>query len=254
MPYSDQTGFDVYLNLRDRKSRGQAFIDGLNHQGNEFSVLCGCIKDLKFEYDRLNPHRVKTAMVFRKPTKTDSKATTEKLWIPAEEFAAKVPKLLKKPMTRVMGSTGEGKGIFVNLLLAIEANQAVSTFTRLHDPMDDSAEDRWSIPKASKGIAESHKAVKAFVAEFDRRVENGIAQPKSLDVFDEIDLLANRDSTVNKLLLNCAKGMRHNGMRAIVTGQSPSVGKKGLEWAIVTGQSPSVGKKGLEWADTAPCK
>ena len=231
VPYSDQTGFDVYLNLRDRKSRGQAFIDGLNHQGNEFSVLCGCIKDLKFEYDRINPHRVKTSMVFRKAQKAESKATIDKLWIPADQFAAKVPKLLKKPMTRVMGSTGEGKGIFVNLLLAIETNQAVPTFTRLHDPMDDSAEDHWNIPKASKGIAESHKAVKAFVAEFDRRVENGIAQPKSLDVFDEIDILADRDSSVNKSLLNCAKGMRHNGMRAIVTGQSPSVGKKGLEWA-----------------------
>jgi predicted nucleic acid-binding Zn-ribbon protein len=231
VPYADQTGFDVYLNLRDRKSRGQAFIDGLNAQGNEFSVICGCIKDLKFEYDRINPHRVKTSMVFRKAQKAESKATIDKLWIPADQFGAKVPKLLKKPMTRVMGSTGEGKGVFVNLLLAIEANQAVPALVGLHDPMDSSEEDHWNLPKASKGAAQSLKAVKAFIAEFDRRSENGVAHPRTLDIFDEIDILADRDSSVNKSLLNCAKGMRHNGMRACLMGQSPSVGKKGLEWA-----------------------
>lgn len=231
VPYSDGTGFDVFFSLRDRKIRGQATIDALTHRGNEFSVLCGCIKDLKFEYDRTNPHRIKSAMVFRKPTKTDSKATIDKLWIPADQFAMKVPKLLKKPMSRIMGSTGEGKGVLVNLLLAVEANQAVPALIRLHDPMDGSVEDHWNIPKASKGAAQSLKAIKAFIAEFDHRVENAISQPKTLDVFDEIDILADRDGSINKSLLNCAKGMRHNGMQAYLMGQSPSVGKKGLEWA-----------------------
>ncbi|MBD1842604.1 hypothetical protein H6F89_04095 [Cyanobacteria bacterium FACHB-63] len=231
VPYSDNTGFDVYLSLRDRKIRGQATIDALNDRGNEFSVLCGCIKDLKFEYDRINPHRIKTAMVFRKPPKTDTKATIDKLWIPAEQFAAKVPKLLKKPMTRIMGATGEGKGIVVNLLLAIEASQESPCLVRLHDPMDHSEEDYWQIPKASKGTAQTAKAVKAFVAEFNQRLEHGIAQPRTLDVFDELDIVAERDSSVNKSMLSCAKGMRHNGMRAYVIGQSPSAGKKGFEWA-----------------------
>lgn len=231
VPYSDNTGFDVFFSLRDRKIRGQATIEALNDRGNEFSVLCGTIKDLKFEYDRTNPHRIKTTMVFRKPGKTDSKATIDKLWIPADQFAAKVPKLLKKPMTRVMGSTGEGKGIFVNLLLAIESNQPTPCLTRLHDPMDNSEEDYWNIPKISKGAAQSTKAVKAFGAEFEQRLENGTSHPRTLDIFDEVDILADRDSSINKLLLNCSKGMRHNGMRACLIGQSPSVGKKGLEWA-----------------------
>ena len=231
VPYADSTGFEVYFNLRDRRSRGQSFIEALNHRGNEFSVVCGTIKDLKFEYDRINPHRIKTALIFRKPAKIDSKTTIDKLWIPAEQFATKVPKLLKKPMSRVMGSTGEGKGVFVNLLLAVEANQPNPCLTRLHDPMDNSEEDYWNLPKTSKGAAQSTKAVKAFVEEFDRRLENGIAHPRTLDVFDEVDILADRDSNINKLLLNCSKGMRHNGMRACLIGQSPSVGKKGLEWA-----------------------
>lgn len=230
VPYSDQTGFDVYFNLRDRKSRGQAFLDGLNAQGNEFSVLCGCIRDLKFEYDRINPHRIKTSMVFRKATKTESKATIDKLWIPAAQFE-KVYKLLKKPVTRISGSTGEGKGIFANLLLAIESNQPHPSFTRLHDPMDGSSEDYWQIPKASKGAAATKKAIKAFVVEFKNRLENGISDPKTLDVFDEIDIIADSDSTINKDFLSCSKGMRHNGMRAYLIGQSPSVGKKAWEWA-----------------------
>ncbi len=231
VPYSDQTGFDVYFNLRDRKSRGQAFIEGLNDLGNEFSIVCGCIKDLKFEYDRINPHRIKTATVFRKAQKVESKATIDKLWIPAEQFATKIPKLLKKPMTRIMGATGEGKGIFVNLLLAVQANQSEPSIVRLHDPMDESAQDYWNIPKSSKGKAATTKAVKSFVAEFDRRLDQGIAQPITLDVFDEIDIVADGDSSINKSFLNCSKGMRHNGMRAYIVGQSPSVGKKGWEWA-----------------------
>jgi hypothetical protein len=101
----------------------------------------------------------------------------------------------------------------------------------LHDPMDGSAEDHWQIPKASKGAAQSVKAMKAFLAEFDQRLEKHIAHPKTLDIFDEVDILAERDSSINKSMLTCAKGMRHNGMRAYLIGQSPSAGKKGFEWA-----------------------
>ena len=230
VPYSDQTGFDVYFNLRDRKARGQAFIDSLDDQGNQFSIICGCVKDLKFEYDRINPHRIKTAMVFRKASKKEPKAAIDKLWISASQFE-RVYKLLKKPMTRVMGSTGEGKGIFVNLLLALEANQSAPTFTRLHDPMNGSSQDYWQISKTSKGKAETTKAVKSFISEFDDRLESGISEPKTLDIFDEIDILADSDSSVNKAFLNSSKGMRHCGMRAYLIGQSPSVGKKGFEWA-----------------------
>jgi len=50
-------------------------------------------------------------------------------------------------------------------------------------------------------------------------------------VFDEIDILADSDSSVNKDFLNSSKGMRHCGMKAYLIGQSPSVGKKGFEWA-----------------------
>ena len=230
VPYGDQTGFDVYFNLRDRKSRGQAFIESLNDRGNEFSIVCGCIKDLKFEYDRINPHRIKTAMVFRKAQKAESKATIDKLWIPAAQFE-KVYHLLKKPVSRIMGSTGEGKGIFANLLLAIEANQLAPTFTRLHDPMDGSSEDYWQISKTSKGATATKNAIKRFVSEFKHRLENGISEPNTLDVFDEIDIIADSDSSINKDFLSCSKGMRHNGMRAYLIGQSPSVGKKFWEWA-----------------------
>ena len=230
VPYSDQTGFDVYFNLRDRKARGQAFIDALNTRGNEFSILCGCVKDLSFEYDRINPHRIKTAMVFRKASKKEPKSAIDKHWTPSSQFE-KIYKLLKKPVTRVMGATGEGKGIFVNLLLALEANQTVPTFTRLHDPVDGSSQDYWQISKTSKGKTETTKAVKSFISEFNDRLESGVSEPKSLDVFDEIDILADSDSSVNKDFLNSSKGMRHCGMRAYLIGQSPSVGKKGFEWA-----------------------
>lgn len=230
VPYPDNSGFDVYFSLRDRRVRGQATIDALNDRGNEFSVMCGCIKDLKFEYDRVNPHRIKAAFVLRKPEKIAPKSTVDKLWIPSEQFT-KVYGLLKKPMTRIMGSTGEGKGIFVNLLLAIEANQTTASAVRLHDPMDGSSQDYWHVQKTSKGTSETRKAVKSFASEFESRIENKISEPKTLDVFDEIDIIADSDSSINKIFLNCAKGIRHVGMKAYIIGQSPSVGKKGFEWA-----------------------
>ncbi|MBD2083372.1 hypothetical protein [Leptolyngbya sp. FACHB-17] len=231
VPHGDNSGFDVYFSLRDRRARGQATIDALNERGNEFSVLCGTIKDLKFEYDRVNPHRIKASFVLRKPEKIAPKTTIDKLWIPSEQFASKTAKLLKKPMTRVMGSTGEGKGIFVNLLLAVEANQSTPSAVRLHDPMDGSSADYWQVPKTSKGKNATRKAVQIFAKEFNDRLENQISAPLTLDVFDEIDIVASDDPSINKAFLNTAKGMRHCGMRAVIIGQSPSVGKKGFEWA-----------------------
>ena len=234
VPYDDKTGFDVYLQLRNGQAVGDAFIEPLNELGNDLAVKCCCIKDLKFEVDRVNPHRIKTAMIFRKAQKVEPKSALSKDWIQADQFE-RVYKLLKKPMTRVMGSTGEGKGIFVNLLLAIEANQPVPTFTRLHDPMDGSSEDYWQIPKISKGKTESLIAVKIFADEFENRLENSISEPKTLDVFDEVDIVADTtpkpDPSVNSRFLTCAKGMRHNGMKGVLIGQSPSVAKKGMEWA-----------------------
>ena len=230
VPYDDKTGFDVYLQLRNGQAVGDAFIEPLNELGNDLAVKCCCIKDLSFEVDRVNPHRIKTAMVFRKASKKEPKSAIDKLWTSASEFE-KVSKLLKKPMTRIMGSTGEGKGIFANLLLAIEANQSHPNFTRLHDPMNGSSQDYWQIAKASRGKSEATSAVKSFVSEFNQRLESGTSNPKTLDVFDEIDIVADSDPTVNKAFLSCSKGMRHNGMRAYLIGQSPSVGKKGWEWA-----------------------
>jgi len=230
VPYDDKTGFDVYLQLRNGQAVGDAFIEPLNELGNDLAVKCCCIKDLNFEVDRVNPHRIKTAMIFRKASKKEPKSAIDKHWTPASQFE-KIYKLLKKPVTRVMGSTGEGKGIFVNLLLALEANQTVPTFTRLHDPVDGSSQDYWQISKISKGKSETTKAVKSFISEFNDRLESGISEPKTLDVFDEIDILADSDSSVNKAFLNSSKGMRHCGMRAYLIGQSPSVGKKGFEWA-----------------------
>jgi hypothetical protein len=226
----DYSRFEAYFNLRDRKSRGKAMIESLNAIGEEIHSQLSCIKPIKFEFDPVNPHRIKATFV-HKVQKTEPKSNIDKLWIPAEQFAAKIPKLLKKPMTRVMGSTGEGKGIFVNLLLAVEANSSQSAHIRLHDPMDGSSQDYWNIPKTSKGASETKTGIQRFVTEFNERLESGISEPKTLDVFDEVDIVADNDSSINKELLKCSKGMRHNGMRAYIIGQSPSVGKKGWEWA-----------------------
>ena len=228
VPYSDLTGFDVYFNLRDRKARGQAFIDALNTRGDEFSVLCGCVKDLKFEYDRINPHRIKSSMIFRKASKSISKTDLSGLWIPSDRFD-RVIGLLKKSITKVMGASMEGKGIFVNSALAIEANKPSPKVVKLHDPEDGSDGDHWQISKVSKNLVETSRAILQFESELHRRNEEKVSKPEIIEIFDEVDKVKIEDRSSKKIFVDCAKNARHWGLNAFVIGQSPSA--NGVEWA-----------------------
>jgi len=239
VPFKDNkgnTGFEVFLNLKNKIASSQALIDELDKLGNSLSIRCHTLNDLKFELDKLNPHRIKTTMLTGKGSvnSVNQKEKVDKIWISRELFATKVLTLLKKPSTRVMGATGEGKGIFVNLLLAAIANkmekERTKIIVRLHDPLDGSSEDFWKIKKTSKGSAETRKALSNFKEEFKRRKETKQNKPAVLEIFDEIDALVSDDSSVAKDILHCATGIRHTGQQAIFIGQSATVGKKGWQW------------------------
>lgn len=227
--HSERHQFKAYYWLRNHPG-GTLVAKALNELSEALMIPCRCLKPVQFECDPLNPHRISALFVHHKKARAEKASDLD--WIPAEQFN-RIHALLKKTTTRVMGAQGEGKGTFVNLLLAIEANQLAPAIIRLHDPMDGSAEDHWKVEKTSRGEDETTEAFKGFVQEVDERIEHKRSTPSTIDIFDEFDRIAARSDskTADADLLNCTKGMRHIGMRAIALGQSPSVAKKKQEWA-----------------------
>jgi hypothetical protein len=73
-----------------------------------------------------------------------------------------------KPTLRIMGATGEGKGIIAKVLLA-DWVKSESGEVWLSDPMDGSDEDRWEVPKVAKSSREARELLKVFKGEFDKR-------------------------------------------------------------------------------------
>lgn len=87
----------------------------------------------------------------RMPQKKQSSVDEiKRLLTPLEKGITKViDNLSHKPTVRIMGATGEGKGVMARYLI----NQCLSTnswYTRLHDPQDGSSEDHWGMPKVSR--------------------------------------------------------------------------------------------------------
>lgn len=134
-----------------------------------------------------------------------------------------------KPTLRIMGATGEGKGIIAKVLLA-DWVKSESGEVWLSDPMDGSAEDRWEVPKVAKSSREARELLKAFKGEFDKRKDK-VSSRKSIHVlalFDEFDKEHPRDD--KDLVKSIWTAIRHHNMRLILMGQSSEVGSNGWQW------------------------
>lgn len=226
VPYPDGTGFDVYFSLRDRKVRGQATIDALNNRGNEFSVLCSCVKDVKFSYDRVNPHRIKATFVLRKATTQSKEAETMKLWEPANKF----PKLVKKwARVRVTGGSETGKSPTVeNMVVCILEARPGKVF--LHNPQFNSVKNHWSLPTASTNHDESFEALKELADEIDQRSRGKSRDQHQLHVFDEIDSTMTEHQTSSKYVKEIVKQASHQNISAILIGQNANASTyKGMD-------------------------
>jgi hypothetical protein len=134
-----------------------------------------------------------------------------------------------KPTLRIMGATGEGKGIIAKILLA-DWVKSESGEIWLSDPMDGSDEDRWEVPKAAKSSREARQLLKEFEGEFRRRKDKISARKDVpvLGLFDEFDKEHPRDD--KDLVKSIWTAMRHHKMRLILMGQSSEVGSNGWQW------------------------
>jgi hypothetical protein len=134
-----------------------------------------------------------------------------------------------KPTLRIMGATGEGKGIIAKVLLADWVKTEPGEVW-LSDPMDGSDEDRWEVAKAAKGTWQGRELLKTFVAEFNNR-KGKISSHSDIQVlalFDEFDKEHPRDD--KDTVKGIWTAIRHHNMKLILMGQSSEVGSNGWQW------------------------
>lgn len=148
---------------------------------------------------------------------------------PALAVAKIISAMSHKPTIRIMGATGEGKGVMARYLLSQILSQ-LKWYARLHDPQDGSEQDHWNIPKVSKSGNELKEALVSIEAQMKEREANKNWQTVTLDILDEIDTHLESKEKKESFITLCSR-IRHCGMKLILIGQNPKVGRAGFEWS-----------------------
>lgn len=164
----------------------------------------------------------------RLPQKRDNVKESQRILLDLDKAIAKIiASLSDKPTIRIMGATGEGKGVMARYLLnrILESN---NWYTRLHDPQDGSSEDYWGIPKVSRQGTELEKALIGIHDQMIDREANGW-KIGTLDILDEIDTHLDKQAKKDNFI-DLISRIRHLGMKLILIGQNPKVGRAGFEW------------------------
>lgn len=137
--------------------------------------------------------------------------------------------LSQKPTIRIMGATGEGKGIVARYLInSILSNH--NWYLRLHDPQHGSDQDHWGIPKVSRTGEEMKTALVNIEKQMIQRETDKNWSIVTLDVLDEIDTQLEQ-AEKKESFIELVSRMRHCGMKLILLGQNPKVGRAGFQWA-----------------------
>ena len=156
----------------------------------------------------------------------------KRLLTPIDKLATQVIReMSRKGTVRIMGATGDGKGVCARYLLS-RIVTTLSWYIRLHDPQHGSEQDHWGIPKVSKSGRELKQALSMITAQMKDREVTKIHSPVTLDILDEIDTQLEKED--KKQFLNLISRIRHLGMKLILIGQNPKVGRAGFEWSDMT--------------------
>ena len=153
----------------------------------------------------------------------------KRLLTSADKLATQVIReMSRKGTVRIMGATGDGKGVCARYLLS-RITPTLNWYIRLHDPQHGSEQDHWDIPKVSKSGTELKQALKKITNQMKDREVTKIHSPVTLDILDEIDTQLEKED--KKQFLNLISRIRHLGMKLILIGQNPKVGRAGFEWS-----------------------
>ena len=184
--------------------------------------------------DFSTPERGNRALLVAKSAWRDrplDKSRIDRLTTKWEVLAKQIVDALdQKPTIRVMGATGDGKGIAIRAILAAYCQLSIGSYIRIHDPQHGSLEDYWGVPKVSKSGSEMQKAVNAIVKQLEEREANKDPNaPVIVDVLDEID--TQLDKSQKGEFPAIVSRVRHVRMKTILSGQNPKVNRAGFQWS-----------------------
>ena len=153
----------------------------------------------------------------------------KRLLTPIDKLATQVIReMSRKGTVRIMGATGDGKGVCARYLLS-RIVTTLNWYIRLHDPQHGSDQDHWDIPKVSKSGTELKQALKKITNQMKDREVTKIHSPVTLDILDEIDTQLEKEDKGQ--FLDLISRIRHLGMKLILIGQNPKVSRAGLQWS-----------------------
>src|SRR3569832_613538 len=225
---SDFRGHQTVMEFIPDRTGRLVLASELNEHSERLEGLTHVLNKLEF---KLDPETGLMTLLVRWANKpaADNTDLAKRLLTPLDEVVKKlVDNLSHKPTIRVMGATGEGKGVMVRYLLKfILANH--SWYCRLHDPQHGSSEDHWGIPKVSKTGNELKQALKLVEEQMVSREADGWSVV-TLDVLDEIDTHLEKKEK-KESFIDLISRIRHLGMKLILIGQNPKVGRAGFEWS-----------------------
>lgn len=225
---TDYRGYEATLEFNSDRTGRLILPKDLNEHSDALQKLTHTLNKLEF---KLDPETGLLTVLVRWANKpvVDNTDLAKRLRTPLDEVVKKlVDNLSHKPTIRVMGATGEGKGVMVRYLLKfILANNA--WYCRLHDPQHGSSEDHWGIPKVSKSGNELKLALKDIERQMIQREAEGWSVV-TLDILDEIDTHLEKKQK-KESFIDLISRIRHLGMKLILIGQNPKVGRAGFEWS-----------------------
>jgi hypothetical protein len=226
---TDYRGHEATLEFNSDRTGRLILPKDLNEHSDALQKLTHTLNKPEF---KLDPETGLLTLLVRWASKpsVDNTDLAKRLLTPLDDVVKKlIEGLSHKPTIRVMGATGEGKGVMVRYLLkSILATHP--WYCRLHDPQHGSSEDHWGIPKVSRSGNELKKALKDIEAQMISREATKNWSVVTLDILDEIDTHLDKKEK-KESFIDLISRIRHLGMKLILIGQNPKVGRAGFEWS-----------------------
>jgi hypothetical protein len=209
---TDEGSFEVALNVRDRKSRGEAFVKSLSDMGDVLMVDVACIEPLRFRFDAQNPHRILTKLRYRKAI-----ASAKSLpWKSAEQFIGIAGKWSR---VRITGGSESGKSPLAELVVGAMQQVKGAMSVSVAFPLVDSVKNNWTLKLTHTG---SYKAVFECARETVALMKSHPPQ-FHVSVLDECDTSLKEYRDLAGEVKELIKTGSHANVGVILLGQNANV-------------------------------
>jgi hypothetical protein len=226
---TDYRGYEATLEFITDRTGRLVLASELNEHVERLQPLTHVLNTLEF---KLDPETGLMTLLVRWGNKPAANTTeqSKRLISPLVDVVKRlIEGLSHKPTIRIMGATGEGKGVMARYLLS-QILTSNPWYCRLHDPQHGSSEDYWGIPKVSRSGNELKKALKDIEGQMMKREAAKTWDVVTLDILDEIDTHLDKKEK-KESFIDLISRIRHLGMKLILIGQNPKVGRAGFEWS-----------------------